>query len=97
MQALVNVMLDGGESPSNVITRCTYSPSLFRLKRGKGVRLRLLWIFPKDVNVIPNKAWSDNFASQGVVSRYGECADSVENVDNIMWSGDDHVRVEDHV
>jgi hypothetical protein len=28
---------------------------------------------------------------------YGECADSGEDVDSIMWSGEDHVEEEDHV
>jgi hypothetical protein len=86
-----------GEFPSSVITRATFSPSLSRLKRGNGVRLRLLCTFPKDVNVTPKRALSDSPASHGVVSRYGECADSGDDVDSIMWSGEDHVEEEDHV
>jgi hypothetical protein len=39
--------------------------------------------------VIPKRAWSDNLASQGVVSRYGECAARGDDVDSEMWSGDD--------
>ena len=56
IQAFVKVMLDGGEFPRRVITSSTYSASLSRLKRGKGVHLRLLCTFPKEVSVLPRRA-----------------------------------------
>ena len=55
MHALVKVMLEGGEFPSREVTRSTYSLSLSGLKRGKGVRLRLLCTFPKEVSVMPSR------------------------------------------
>ena len=90
------MILEGGEFPQREVTRSTYSASLSRLKRGKGVILRLSRTFPKEVSVIPKRAWSDNLASQGVVSRYGECAARGDNVDSDMWSGDDQDEGDAH-
>ena len=60
MQALVKVMLEGGEFPRKEVTRSTYYVSLSPLKRGKWVLLRLLCTFPKEVSVIPRRAWSES-------------------------------------
>ena len=97
IQVLVKMMLEGGEFPRRKFTRFTYSASLSRLKRGKGVLLQLFCTFPKEVSVIPRRAWSESLASQGVVSRYGECADSGHDMDSVMWSGDDQVVEDTHV
>ena len=65
IQALANVVLEGGKFSRSVVTQSTYSASLFRLKRGKGVLLRLLCTFLNEVSAIPRRAWSESLASQG--------------------------------
>ena len=68
IQALVKVIGDGDELPSNEATLSAYSSSLSLRKRGNGVRLLLLCVLPKEVMVAPSRAWSEIRASQGVVS-----------------------------
>jgi hypothetical protein len=68
IQALVKVIGDGDELPSNEASLSAYSSSLSLRKRGNGVRLLLLCVLPKEVMVAPSRAWSEMWASQGVVS-----------------------------
>ena len=68
IQALVKEIGEGDELSSNEATFSAYSFSLSLRKRGNGVRLLLLCTLPKEVMVTPSKAWSERWASQGVVS-----------------------------